>query len=80
MAKTEVQRLDDEADALVQVQRDQRGWVPGPTVTIDNKPIKTLNVGTYDPTPENEARASRILSLRRRAGWLEWKEQHGATE
>lgn len=56
--------LRAEANKLVRLQRQHRGWV------TNSNGEKIL--APYRPTPETEARASQIIQLRKRAARIEY--------
>ncbi len=61
----EAKRLYREADRLYAEQRQARGTVKAMTLGEKPKPCKIP--GPYEATPENEARARRIIQLRKAA-------------
>jgi len=66
MGKSTAGVLRAEADKLAEIQTAERGTVPW---EFQDKKIKV--VGPYIPTPEREARAARIVALRKQAARLE---------
>lgn len=76
---SEAKRLRDEATALYQEQRDARGW---DEITGDQrrkivqllglpKDHPVLRIKPYHASPEGEARARKIVALRRQAAAAE---------
>jgi len=60
--------LEAEAKRLTKLQQSERGTVPGPVIDGKALPIP----GPYVSTPEREARAATILSLRKQAANLRY--------